>query len=59
MLINDKYFPKTMSQGQFESGLFTKLPRIVIVCDISPSSFKLKRGMLFLTFILTSRQLVL
>ena len=59
MLINDKYFPKTMSQGQFESELFTKLPRIVIVCDISLSSFKLKRGMLFLTFIPTSRQLVL
>ena len=27
-------------------GLFTNLPRIIVGCDFSPSSFKLKRGIL-------------
>ena len=27
-------------------GLFTNLPRIIVAYDVSPSSFKLKRGIL-------------
>ena len=39
-----------ISQWEFDYGLFTNLPRIIIPHDFSPSSFKLKRGILpFLT----------
>ena len=27
-------------------GLFTNLPRVIVACDFSPSSFKLKRCLL-------------
>ena len=42
-------------------GLFTNLPRKTVVCDFSPSSFKLKRGIftsMDKTSILTSGLLV-
>ena len=35
-------FPKL----QANESLITNLPRIIVVCDFSPSSFKLKRGIL-------------
>ena len=41
---SEKHFPKTISQWEFDYGLFTNLPRIVKFRDSSPSSFKLKRG---------------
>ena len=41
-----KTFPKTISQWEFDYGLFTNLPRIIVARDFSPSSFKLKRGIL-------------
>ena len=41
-----QYFPKTVSQWEFDYGLFTNLPRIIVACDFSPSSFKLRRGVL-------------
>ena len=41
-----KHFPKTISQREFNYGLFTNLPRINVARDFSPSSFKLKRGIL-------------
>ena len=40
---NEKRFPKIIGQLGF---LFTKSPRTLIVCNISPSSFKLERGIL-------------
>ena len=43
VLTNEDHFPKIISQYGF---LSTKLPRLFVVCDISPSSFKLKRGIL-------------
>ena len=43
ILTNEDHFPKIISQYGF---LSTKLPRLFVVCDISPSSFKLKRGIL-------------
>ena len=46
ILTNEKHFPKTISQWGFDYGLFTNLLRITIACDFSPSSFKLKRGIL-------------
>ena len=36
-----KYFDNSLV-----SGLFTKLQRMVVVCDFSPSAFKLKSGIL-------------
>ena len=45
-MANEKHFPKTISQWEFDCGLFTNLPRIIVACDFSPSSFKLKRGTL-------------
>ena len=45
---NEKHFPKTISQWEFDYGLFTNLPRIVKFIDFCPNSFKLKRGILSL-----------
>ena len=39
ILTNEKHFPKTIGQWEFGCGLFTNLPRIVVACDFSPSSF--------------------
>ena len=39
-------FPKTVSQWEFDYVLFKNLPRIIAACDFSPSSFKLKIGIL-------------
>ena len=36
-----------MSQWEFDYGLLTNLPGIIVACDFSPSSFKLKRGSYF------------
>ena len=41
-----KAFSKTISQWQFDYGLFTNLPKINVAHDLSLSSFKLKRGIL-------------
>ena len=46
--LNFYHFPETISQWEFDYGLFTNLPRIIVACDFSPSSFKLKRGILSL-----------
>ena len=35
-----------ISQLGFNYGLCTNLPRIIVACNFSPSSFKLKRGIL-------------
>ena len=43
-MTNEKHFPRTMNQWEFDYGLFTNLPRIIVARDFSPSSFKLKRG---------------
>ena len=45
-LTNQKHFLKTICQNEFGYGLFTKLPKLIVVCDFSPSSFQLKRGIL-------------
>ena len=42
---------KTLSENykpmiEFDYGLFTNSPRIIVACDFSPSSFRLKRGIL-------------
>ena len=42
ILTSQKHFPKTMTQREFGYGLFTNLARIIVVCDFSPISFKLK-----------------
>ena len=43
-------FPKNICQSDFDFGFFTNLPRIIVARDFSPSSFKLKKGILpFLT----------
>ena len=39
-MTNEKHFPKTISQWEFDYGLFTNLPRIIVARDFSPSSFK-------------------
>ena len=44
ILTNEKHFPRTISQWEFDYGLSTNLPRIVEFTDFSPSSYKLKRG---------------
>ena len=42
-----KFWPmKTINQWKFDYGLFTNLPRIYVASDFSPSSFKLRRGIL-------------
>ena len=41
-----KTFSKRVSQWEFDYGLFTNLPRIIVARDFSPSSFKLKKGIL-------------
>ena len=46
ILTNEKHFPKTISQWEFDFGLFTNLPRIMVARDFFSSSFKLKRGIL-------------
>ena len=46
ILTNEKHFPKSISQWGFDYGLFINLPRIIVACDFSPSSFKLGRGIL-------------
>ena len=46
ILTNEKHFPRTMNQWEFDYGLFTNLPRIIVARDFSPSSFKLKKGTL-------------
>ena len=48
ILTNAKQFPKTISQKEFDYRLFTKLPRVIVARDISPSSFKLKEVFYFL-----------
>ena len=48
ILTNEKRFWKTINQWEFCYGLFTNLPRIIVACNFSPSSFKLKRGILLL-----------
>ena len=35
-----------LSLWEFDYGLFTKLPRMIVAYDFSPNSFKLKRGIL-------------
>ena len=45
-LTNEKHFLKTLSQSEFDYGLFTNLPRIIVACDFSQSSFRLRRGIL-------------
>ena len=37
---------KTINQWEFDYGLFTNLPRIIVARCFSPSSFKLRRGIL-------------
>ena len=39
-------FPKTINQWEFDYGLFTNLPRIIVACDFYPISFNLKRVIL-------------
>ena len=45
---NEKHFPKTISQWEFDYDLFTNLLRIIVTCDFSQSYFKLRRGILAL-----------
>ena len=37
-MTNEKHFPKTIGQWEFDYGLFTNLPRIILACDFYPSS---------------------
>ena len=37
-MTNEKHFPKTIGQWEFDYGFFTNLPRIILACDFSPSS---------------------
>ena len=37
-MTNEKHFPKTISQWEFDFGLFTNLPRIIVARDFSPNS---------------------
>ena len=43
VLTNETQFLQTLRQWKFDYGLFTNLPRVIVVCDFSPSSFELKR----------------
>ena len=45
-MTNERHFPKTLYKWEFDYGLFTNLPRTIVPHDFSPSSFKLKRGIL-------------
>ena len=45
-MANKKHFPKIISNWEFDCGLFTNLPRIIVYSNFSPISFKLKRGTL-------------
>ena len=45
-MTNEKHFPKNVSQWEFDYGLFTNLPETIVHHYFSPSSFKLKRGIL-------------
>ena len=46
ILTNEKHFPQTINQWEFDYVLFTNLPRIIVAHDFSPSLFQLKRGIL-------------
>ena len=41
---HENHFLKTVSQCKFNYGLFTNLLRIIVACDFSLISFKLKSG---------------
>ena len=43
-MTNEKHFPETISQWEFDYGLI--LPRIIVICGFASRSFKLKRGIL-------------
>ena len=45
-LTNENHFPKNTSQQDFGYGLLAKLLSLIVVRDFSPSSFKLKTGIL-------------
>ena len=45
-MTNDKHFWKTTGQQEFNHGLITKLPRILVALDFLQSLLKLKRGFL-------------
>ena len=47
-MTNKKHFPKTISQWELDYGLFTNLPRTIVLHDLSPSSLKFKRDILTL-----------
>ena len=49
-MTNEKHCPKTLSQWEFDYGLFTNLPRAFVPHDFSASSLKLKRGILPLLY---------
>ena len=42
ILSNEKHFSKSISQWEFDYGLFTNLPRNIVACDFSRSSYKLR-----------------
>ena len=46
ILTSEKHFPKSKSQKEFDYGLLTKLPRVILADDFSLNSFKLKSGIL-------------
>ena len=46
ILPNEKHFLKTVSQLEFDCDFVTNLLRIIVLCDFSPSSLKLKTGIL-------------
>ena len=33
ILTNEKRFPKSMSQWEFDCGMFKNLPRIIVACE--------------------------
>ena len=37
-MTNEKHFPKTIGQWEFDYDFFTNLPKIILACDFSPSS---------------------
>lgn len=43
-MTNEKHLPKTISQWEFNYGLFTNLTRTVVGSNFSLSSFKLREG---------------
>ena len=42
-MTNEKKFPKTINQWEFDYGFFTDFPRIIVTWDFSHSSFKSRR----------------